>query len=61
MNVIGVEYNMQVDLIKNKARQTNKRKQFQKFVKYSDYIIPLFTEDEYINDNDLHWKCVKCR
>ncbi len=52
---------MQVDLIKNKARQTNKRKQFRKFVKYSDHVIPLFNEDEYINDKDLLWKCVKCR
>ena len=52
---------MQVDSIKNKSRATAKRKQFKKFVKYSSFVKPLFTEDEYVNENELKWKCVKCR
>jgi hypothetical protein len=52
---------MQVDSIKKKSRATAKRKQFKKFVKYSRFVQPLFTEDEYVNENELKWKCVKCR
>lgn len=61
LNVIGVQHNMQVDSIKNKSRATAKRKQFKKFVKYLNFVKPLFTEDEYVNENELKWKCVKCR
>lgn len=56
----GVEHNMQVDLIKDKARETNKRKQYKTFIKYSHFVKPLFTEEEFITGGCLKWECVEC-
>jgi ribosomal protein L44E len=56
----GVEHNMQVDSIKYKARETNKRKQYKTFTKYSQFVKPLFTEDEFVTNGCLKWKCVEC-
>ena len=36
--------------------------EFKNLQKFKDYIIPMFTENEYIGQNkEYTWKCVKCR
>lgn len=55
----GVKNQFQRPEIKQKLLFNN----FKKIVnKFKDYIIPQFTEDEYIGwNNEYTWKCVKCR
>lgn len=60
----GKAYSSQVDSIKQKTINTFRKTKFKKFEKYSEYVMPQFTEDEYCknsNNETFKWKCVKCR
>jgi hypothetical protein len=59
----GKSYSSQVDSIKQKTIKTFRKNKFQSFNKFKDFVIPQFTEVEYVENktNDLfQWKCVKC-
>ena len=77
LNHYGVEHPMKCDAIKNKIKNTNLQrygyenpwqnktnifKQYwNKILSWHDYVIPLFTEQEFKGKNiSYKWKCVKC-
>lgn len=68
----GVEFPLANDKVQTKIKHTifdrygvdniAKKSTFKNLEIYKDYIVPLFSKDEYINLNkEYKWKCVKCR
>ena len=73
----GYEYVAQTEYVKSKRKETLKShygsesyfqskaffgKMYEKFKKWKDYVVPMFTADEYVGarEKEYLWKCVKC-
>ena len=56
----GVDHISQVEEIKNQKHIKRCKLEYKKLQKYKDYVIPLFTLEEYIEGKQKKWKCVKC-
>ena len=57
----GVDSFLKTDKCKAKYKKFKLNLAFKYLDNYKDYVLPLFTEDEYIGrEKEYKWKCVKC-
>ena len=58
----GVKHPLHYDKFKQNAKNTTRKNQYKKFVQ-NNYVEPLFTEEDYIENGDCKsykWRCRKC-
>lgn len=62
----GVEHYSQTDEFREKSSLLNRKKGYELLKRWKDYVVPLFSENEYEGMQGVHhgkvyrWKCVKC-
>lgn len=66
MTKYGVEHYSQTDEFKEQSSTLNRKKGYALLERWKDYVVPLFSEDEYEGLQGIHlgkvykWKCVQC-
>ena len=66
MKKYGVEHYSQTDEFREQSSILNRRKGYALLGRWKDYVVPLFSEEEYEGMQGIHhgkvyrWKCVKC-